>query len=337
MHFIQPAIEQLDLAGRQLHLPGTAYARFALLLADNMVELMCHQQAEFLIMLDQDRGRWASRRFTAKDEQDALGQRFDEKVKFVARAGKLTEEQRDFILRAHQFRNECYHAGLVHEDILWDLAWSYHDLACELVVQLRPGWAWGLQFRGAPSPAIQEHLKNAGLGADSDWLQLPTLCPRVVTSVKATKPASKRTLSDALSASAMRQLERLTERLQFIAEDGLQAGDADGALKAVLFRRQPGLDDLKAGLDIQADDGFREWIRRFEEAEQAFKPPVTMKSVERWQARAADLKRTPTPSAAIVRYTDLRREFSDVADAVAEAAMQLDREIQHQIDVMRGK
>ncbi len=335
MRLLQPCIEQLDLAGQQLHLSGVSYARFALLLVDNMVELMCHQQAEFLILLDKDRAHWASRLYTSRDEREALGQRFDEKVKFVARAGKLSDSQRDFILRAHQFRNECYHAGLVHEDIVWDLAWHYQDLACDLLETLRPGWAWILQFRGAPSGAIEKHLKNAGL--EQDWHNLPERLPQIIESVKATKPPRRRALSEAFSASAVRQLERIVEAVEFIAHDGLESDDLDEALKAVLFRRQPDLDDLKEGLDLQSPDGFRQWAERFEAAEAAFRPQVSMATVERWQERATSLIGETADSMALVKYTDLCREFAETAEAVAEAATQLDREIQHQIDVLRGK
>lgn len=335
MHYLQPCVEQLDLAGRQLHLPGVSYARFALLLVDNVIELMCHQQAEFLVLLDKDRAHWASRAYSVRDEKAALGQHFDEKVKFVARADKLTDSQRDFILRAHQFRNECYHAGLVHEDIVWDLAWHYHDLACELMEQLRPGWAWFVQYRGGPSDAIQEHLKNAGLV--EDLMDLPERMPQIINSVKAVKPPSERSLSQILSESAERQLQRILEGIEFIARDGLETEDLDEALKAVLFRRQPELDELKAGLDLQSPEGCKEWFERFNAAEAAFVAPIRIESLERWRDRAADLAREQSPSMALVKYTDLRRDFSELAECVAEAATQLDQEIQHQIDVFRGK
>jgi hypothetical protein len=46
MRYAKTCIEQLDLAALQLHQDNPAYRRFALILTDNIVELMCHQKCE---------------------------------------------------------------------------------------------------------------------------------------------------------------------------------------------------------------------------------------------------------------------------------------------------
>ncbi len=337
MQYFQPHVDQIDLAGQQLHTTSATFARFALLLIDNTVELMCHQQAEYLVMRDKDRAHWATRHYSLKDEQNALGQHFNEKIKFIFRNGKITDTQRDFILRAHQFRNECYHVGLIHKDIIWDLAWHYHDLACGLVAQLRPGWSWTIQPHGSLSSAILKHLKTAGLNDQSDWFRIPEHLPSIIESLKSSKPPARRTLSEALSRSSIQQLDLLVDRLQFIADDGLETGNLNDALKAVLFRRQPEIDHLQDGLDIQSADGFKQWAERFEEAEASFQSPVTMRDIDRWKNRAELLNQCKTPTEALVKYTDLFREFRILTYTIAEAATQLDRSIQLEIDIHRGK
>jgi hypothetical protein len=44
MKYIAHSIEQLDLAGQQLQTDNPSYARFTLLLTDNALELLLHDQ-----------------------------------------------------------------------------------------------------------------------------------------------------------------------------------------------------------------------------------------------------------------------------------------------------
>src|SRR5688572_10913215 len=131
MEFIAACIEQLDLAASQLKTGTPSYSRFALILTDNIVELMLHKQCENAIRWD--RRKWnRTPKYSLKEKRAALGQYFDEKVKFVKGLKELNADEADFISNAHSYRNELYHAGIRQDPIISPLAWHYHELACDL-------------------------------------------------------------------------------------------------------------------------------------------------------------------------------------------------------------
>jgi len=39
----------------------------------------------------------------------------------------LDVPEAQFVRTAHDYRNELYHAGLAHNDIIWSVAWQYHQ------------------------------------------------------------------------------------------------------------------------------------------------------------------------------------------------------------------
>ena len=103
MRNIYPCIEQLDLAATQLRVTDNAsYARFALILTDNIVELMMHKQCEVEFILDES---WApilpeKQKYKPGLKRRVLGHHFEEKPKFLAKLGKISKDEMDFILVA---------------------------------------------------------------------------------------------------------------------------------------------------------------------------------------------------------------------------------------------
>lgn len=67
MRYIYTCIEQLDLAAHQLaHVDNASYGRFALILTDNVVELLLHRFCSDEVLSDQ-RSYNRSPKFTAKE------------------------------------------------------------------------------------------------------------------------------------------------------------------------------------------------------------------------------------------------------------------------------
>ena len=78
-----------------------------------------------------------------------LGHHVEEKTKFCRKVGIITQDEFVFIATGHKYRNELYHVGIRHDDMIYALAWQYHELACDLFVKLKPrafGWGPNLQI-----------------------------------------------------------------------------------------------------------------------------------------------------------------------------------------------
>ncbi len=98
MHRLIRFTEQLQLAGAFLHEQGQQYARLALILCDNVVELLAHEQCE-MYLLKEAKG-WSITKFSNAERADARGQEFAPKINLLVKLKDVTEEQRDFVRRA---------------------------------------------------------------------------------------------------------------------------------------------------------------------------------------------------------------------------------------------
>jgi hypothetical protein len=326
--------EQLQLAGAYLHEKGKQHARLSLILCDNVVELLAHERCRTYLMRE---ASWLSApKLSTKDREAALGQRFAPKTNLLLRIGDITQDERDFAAQAHSLRNECYHAAATHAEIAWRVAWQYHELGCDLFERLRQtGMSWGGPIH--QSEPTREILNRAGFiggGFPGDW---EGTFGKLAALLRATKPSAKDTLGEVLSAAGQRRFSELASTIQFLAQDGLQTDNLDDAIREAYFCGTFDFDALSAGIDTQTQPGFIEFHKRREAAHATFASPLRFARVEDWAKRAESLAEEPSPTRALVKYMDLRRESEQADTVLHEMGQQLDEAIQLQIDIARGK
>ena len=131
IRFLANIIDQLDFALDHIALQDVNYKRLALMLIDNAVELALHQHAE------ESKGtEWAAKDKSPEYQRalsEALGQRFDRKVKFARLSGVIDKEIAETINTLHSYRNQLYHQGVVQEKILHALSIFYFRITCDLL------------------------------------------------------------------------------------------------------------------------------------------------------------------------------------------------------------
>ena len=66
----------------------------------------------------------------------ARGEHLDDKLKVLEQLGDLTRAERRFIKIAHRYRNDLYHVGLKHDDIIRSIAGHYYLLCCDLFARM---------------------------------------------------------------------------------------------------------------------------------------------------------------------------------------------------------
>lgn len=202
------AIDQLDLAIEQLKVGSPSYARFAHILVDNIVELILHHYCEYIVMQDKYRLVGIEPVYTREQSAKALGQRFNEKVKFCKLVNGISQDEADAIMILHQYRNELYHSGVIHDAIAWDLACYYHSIATALFSKLI---SYAHYMLGEElSEAVKKHI-----GKDTWFFDYA----KVVSSLDAARPARKQKLAFVLASSAVSHVESVIESLDYVVRN----------------------------------------------------------------------------------------------------------------------
>jgi len=327
MRFLFDCVEQLDLAVHQLaHEEHPTYARFALILVDNAIELMLHRFCRDELSRDELFRRMKSPRLTEVDVADARSKFFDPKLAFCCRKGAIDDDQATIIRFAHALRNESYHAGVIREDVLRDIAIAYFHLACNLL----QGWPRGHWFRdySKTSAAVDKHF------GPEPWQNDPrTGASTATTSLRALCPKPTRPLPTALSTSLSKQFATMEGGLRFVAE--YLELSADAALEAIqfeMFIRGP-----KTPLTDADRVDPRTYLRRIDEIRATWSPTYRRSPLPGFAKRAGALKHEKSDSKAIAKYKQLLEDAAAVGEAIEEAAAYIDGNIQHDIDVARGK
>lgn len=324
------AIDQLHLAAEQLRRGHPTYSRFALILVDNAVELMLHRRAEAEFKREQLFFFSKPQKYSDEQRKEVLGQHFDSKAKFARDLGEINEVEMEFILHAHGFRNQLYHAGLKHETVIGEIAWHYHGMACRLFGQFRDFMMMWLSNEPV-TPTVEIYCGPQGLN------NLETELPRIAAQLDAARGPIGRPLAVVLSETIVMRMEEMTSNLDFIVSDA----PGKKSREAWVFELQiwPFMDSAEGKALIAANQTAKP--RSLEEIieilQRCWKPPVTVKTIAQWETRARELAAESSPHMALKKYVQLSRQSDEFYEQVYQTALALDREIDSQIDRMRER
>jgi hypothetical protein len=321
-------IEQLDLAAHQLNERNPSYARFALILTDNVVELIIHRVCSHELSYDDMWVKLGKPRFTPEQRSDALGQRLDKKVKLCKTLGKISSDQSDAIQICHKYRNELYHAGLRYNDIIWDIAWFYHDIAIALLETVFPDHSW---YSGATvTSAVEKHAGKGGKKVLSEMHE-------VAASLRQTKPTRHSTLPATLSKSAVKRTDETVESLEFLVADDPQNRPEAETIEDLQFydyirSEEPLVKEIWGKVKNQ-----KQRVAAVNFIREVWKPKHASNPLPTYHEQAKKIAKKRKELDALKEFERFKSEFAYFSGLVEEAAIALDHHIQHQIDVARGK
>ncbi len=329
---IHHCIEQLDLAAEQLRKADSAYARLALILIDNVVELRLHRYAEQEMKWYETFWRLGKGKYTEEEREKVLGQHFEEKPKFARRMGLISDDELTFILICHRYRNELYHRGIMHESVIHEIAWHYHDIACQLLPRLRLGsYRWKLG--DTVSEVVKKYCGDKGLDLMSVEKQLPLVSRRLAEA----RPETRQSLAQSLSASALTRIEAMDNAIEFLVHNSPEKttrGDVifDVQARPYLFTQEvKGTLPLQPGEKIETFDDALRLLKRY------WSPPVRSDPVPRWRGRAERLRGEKCSLKALKKYQCLMDEMDYFDEKVRDATRVLDQHIEEEIDRLREK
>ena len=356
-------VEQLDRAATELSTDHPINNRLALILIDNATELMLHGQCTSHLECDSTyfpmlksyesilerhpeadvsgpMNDMAKHVLTPQQRSSARGKSLPGKLKVLADKGDLTTDERQFIAAAHDYRNELYHVGLAHADIIRAIATHYFLLACDLLPRMRNSFFWSetissdekytdIAKRYLPVRDGKVDLSQSGSGIREHMAQL----------LRYALPTGIPHLSTVLAHSAENSIKALMQNFQFLVRDNPFSYDEKGMLVVAQWQF-----DLTKALECKEVDGLwvdpnyrRELEQVASELEETWKPNHRSIPIDSWTRRSDTIRNELDPLTALYKFQSLKKDMAYLEDAFQSASEDLDKWIQHQIDVARGK
>ena len=360
MRYVLTIVEQLDRAATELATDHPINNRLALILIDNATELILHRQCTYRLAWDRRvsslsealksaakarslegkvelSGDLGALIMTPKQRVRAKGKHLDGRLKVLEEMGDLTSAERRFIAIAHGYRDELYHVGLTHDDIIRAIAGHYFLLCCSLFVRMDNLGLWGLTISSSDTytDVAKRYLPMHDGHIDPFNIDNETLAGKLVGAL----PDEIPTLANALANKARSSIAEVVENFRFLVRDNPFDFDEKEMLEVAQWQKD--LTEALEHADVEglwADPNYQEsYIAVATELEATWKQRHSSIPRERWMQRAGAIERTVDPLTAMDSYQSLRTDMSYLEEAIQSAAEDLDQWIQHEIDKARGK
>ncbi|TBB97196.1 hypothetical protein ELH39_08040 [Rhizobium ruizarguesonis] len=330
--FLAGVLEQMDLALEHISKRGVHDARFGLMLADNAVELALHQIAK---------EKHSERRYRyiygdiphAREAEEALNGGFDAKLKFAKLDGQLQEEIAGTLRVMHTFRNELYHLGIQHEEILRDLAEFHFVTACDFLSQMRTARIFW--YRDAEVPArAQKYLRDARSFSSAASKDFPDACRSMQAQCGYSRSRLVTSLADQMDgvidetdenltivATGVYQHQRQTRDEAVVEFQAWELAFSEGGETEAKKHGWPGGDRRELLVWLMAHYPFKD--RR--------------DPIPRWKKQAIRLRSNGNPHKALQNYTSFMAVTAKLREAMSLAAAAAEEEIDRQADEYRER
>lgn len=357
MKHILTIVEQLDRAAVELSIDHPINNRLALILIDNATEITLHgfiagrSEMDRRIYLLQESLRSISKEawqryasdpnnvqvMTPVQRKRALGRSFEDKVKVLCALGKLTFQERQFVLAAHEYRNELYHIGLANDDIIRSIAGHYFLVACDFLIRMGNTGIWRSAYSSNDvySEVAQRYIPPQDGPMAILNVKLGDLAEQLIDNLPARMPA----LAETLAQSAQRSIDQLLNNMEFLVRENPFGYDEEEMVETAQW-----IKDLSDELEQNNIDGlwvdakYREQFAQvFSELNATWKRRFAKIPVNNWRKRAARIKQEESPLIALALFRHLRQDMQYLEEAIQQAVDELDQWIQQQIDIARGK
>ena len=274
---------------------------------------------------------------TQRQRTQAKGIFLDGKLSVLESMEDITSKERRFITIAHGYRNELYHVGLTHDEIIRALSAQYFLLSCDLFTRLGNKGFFGPTFSSDDeyTDVAKRYLplRNGRIFPSSvDKSEL-------AGKLRHALPTGMPDLAVTLASSARKAIRKVTDKLAFLIQENPFGFDANEMLEVAQWQR-----DLAEALDREGVDGlwidpnYREGFSRVAtELETNWRQQYASLPHERWVLRATAVGRELDPLTALDLYQSLREDMSYLEESILSASSELDRWIQQEVDKARGK
>ncbi len=319
MHELKKRLEMLEEACQQLDKGTGTAARLALILLDNLAEIMMYEKVRYIFARDSQYEGVIPRKYPDQLRKKVLWY-FSEKVDFlVGNTDAITEDQGKVLKIGHLLRNEAYHRGIVREGIIGNISRTYLSVVCDVLPRL-----WGSMLILHPSDDVGEYLKQFKVEAamiDKDVLK--SVCVRFMEK----RLCSIEELTISLSSDLTRRIEEIVSGCEYLGENGHKRVSAEIVLKDLQFNPQ----FHEKHEFAQTDEGFREFVETRKKEFSQYRPPITLAVLDGWENRAEAIRSITSPGEALDEYSDIDQAISDIEESVGQAVYEFDEWVNMQV------
>ena len=329
-------MEQLDRAALELAVDHPINNRLALILVDNATELVLHRRCTDHIQRDRMLIQWGDMSTTLDRKQRGMarGNFIRNKLKVLEALGDISLSERRFINSAHHYRNELYHVGLKHDDIIRAIAGQYFELCCDLFVRLEPDSR--VQTSTDRFTKVAERYLQMCNGK-IDFFGSKNC--EIAEALRSALPDSIEELQRSLASNARTSAETVAEAFDFLVHDNPEGLNETAILHYVQwhfdFTRELESEGVEGSWMVP---GYIDEVKRVRAALGATWSQRYVKvPTEKWLQRADAIEAEPNPLKAMNLHRDLLNNMAYLKDAIMTAADELEMWIQSEIDRARGK
>lgn len=328
MHRMERDVVQLSEAQRFADAESSPYARLALLLLDNLAEVLLYREVqhklhfarmfrnltesydEHLGELPPDVERRRKELFqksVSRNRERKLRRYFDEKADYLVEEGAIEEQHARALKKLHVYRNEAYHQDYVRSETLQTAVDIYFYLCCQLMKSL-PLHIISGTF--SASKYLRPYLEEEA----QPLFDFPAQV--------AEQMLQQRQMNDIEVNSLLRN--HLLSRLQGMREtlDSWTSDSGDTA-EELLHNCQVPEEAIQSVADVLN-------IASFE-------VPHDFTSLEFWETRAKKIQDSMPVLDAFGLFADIEDEFEELEDQIMRMSAAMDHAIQDEIDRIRGK
>jgi hypothetical protein len=328
--------EQLEEAGAYLKRGSLFHLRLALILTDNVGELMMFNALQEVFSRDdwlhplrkgyEEIGLPLDPVLQVKyssEERAKAEAEFEPMVRLLEhRLSRLSAAEARVLRIGHALRKDAFHKGQLREDILGPIV----RLLFIMVVRMTESFRLSAIISCPLDEDDKAFLLRFGLG-DKVYFDYSEETRQIVAAklLEATEfdlASFRTTLADDLAGRAQSLLEQLTS-----SYDTCQQSDYG------LLRHQCWKESFAQGKKLDTS----EFERAFAQWETNAVPTVTTEWLHRFQAEVRQKLNSQDPSQVLATYWALDKEFEPKEKFVDQHLAELDQAIQIQIDIARGK
>ena len=241
-----------------------------------------------------------------------IEQGFSEKANFLVERGKLDLSTAEILKRLHHYRNLMYHQLEMRSTLISTALSVYFDVDCEILA----GWT-------TPRIMSSEHSHSdlRRIGIDPDTMFDDTVCRRTSDILRTLAGIDVDSVRVALVEHLHERINEIDEDIDFIFENSSHL--------AIETR-----DDLIRLIQLIGDDGRK--LPSLQEL-RATRVSTDTRKIESWTRRIEALASMSDRLVLYARFAGIELEFEPFEELVQHIAGVIDRKIQFDIDVARGK
>jgi hypothetical protein len=320
---------QFDEARRLLQIGSIPHLRLSIIITDNVAELLMHraiqseiersrfyrQVHEIYRQLPSDIGGHRTTEDTSEESYlisetriRKIERSFEEKVDFLVERKRIAPQLGPLLKKLHRYRNEVYHRDKIRRGSILPAALIYFRVACMLLESYSPGWV--SYTSNKTPPGLVKYL-----GPESPLSLETRLGERIATVLLAELHIDGEVIKEAL-------IGHLRSRVDEIRSALTECSDFTGIERQDIIRIAQLPRDTKP---IPAED-----LRRIAFAR-------NLASLDQWEKEAALIEQIDDLLDMFAAFAAIEDDMEPLEDRIIEMAVEVDREIQLQVDIARGK